>query len=89
MFHDDTPNFCAAYNSPDAVVTCVSNAGACNGSPAGGAGLASPSHSDFVGYASQIVRWSGIRWNDPLLYNNLDGAIPAPVTVYEDGAQYS
>ncbi len=84
-----TPNFCSAYNSPDAVVTCISSAGFCNGSAAGGAGLASPTHSDFVGYASQIVRWSSTLWTSPFAYSNLDGVIPAPATLYEDGSQYS
>ncbi len=91
-----TPNFCSAYNSPDAVVTCISSAGACNGSAAGGAGLASPTHSDFVGYASQIVRWSNILWTSPFAYSSLDGAIPAPNPVagvtqvlYEDGSVYT
>ncbi len=84
-----TPNFCSAYNSPDAVVSCISSAGACNGSAAGGANLANPTHSDFVGYASQITRWSNTFWSAPFAYGALDGAIPAPVTLYEDGSQYT
>jgi len=74
---------CAHYRSPDTVLTCTA-AGPCIGTVSGGNG------GPLTGLQkAEVTQWFGTSWTDPIAYSSLDGVIPAPPVLYEDGSQYS
>jgi hypothetical protein len=74
---------CAHYRGPDSVLTCTA-AGPCIGTVSGGNGGA------LTGLQkADLVQWFGTSWTDPVAYSSLDGVVPSPPVLYEDGSQYS
>src|SRR5205807_10352779 len=74
---------CPHYRAPDTTLTCT-GAGPCIGTVSGGNGGA------LTGLQkADLVQWFGTSWTDPIAYGSLDGVVPSPPVLYEDGSQYS
>ena len=74
---------CPHYRAPDTTLTCT-GAGPCIGTVSGGNG------GPLTGLQkADVVQWYGTSWTSPLAYGALDGIVPAPPVLYDDGSQYS
>jgi hypothetical protein len=75
---------CPHYKAPDATLTCT-GAGACIGTVSGGNGAV------LTGLQkAEVEQWFGTAFIFGVTaYSSLDGAVPTPLVLYEDGTQYS
>jgi hypothetical protein len=74
---------CPHYRGPDATITATA-AGPNIGAVSGGTGGA------LTGLQkAEVVQWFGTSWTSPFAYGGLDGVIPAPPQLQEDGSVYS
>jgi hypothetical protein len=82
-FSGQPPPSCAHYRSPDATVTCTI-AGPCIGTVSGGNG------GPLTGLQkAEVIQWYQTAWTTPIAYGTLDGVLPAPPQLQEDGSLYS
>ena len=78
------PTACNHLDGASTTLTCTS-AGPCIGASSGGDSNSAVSALE----KSQVLRWQGTFWNSPFSYSSLQGVLPAPPALQDDGSTYS
>jgi len=78
------PTACNHLDGASTTLSCTS-AGPCIGASSGG-----DNDGAVTGFEkSQVLRWYNTFWNSPFSYSSLQGVLPAPPALQDDGSTYS
>src|SRR5207247_3867552 len=78
------PTACNHLDGPSTTLSCT-NAGPCIGASSGGDSNSAVNAIE----KNKVLRWQGTLWNSPFSYSSLQGVLPAPPALQDDGSTYS